>query len=414
MHFRSCYLTLALAAAPALAQQAALGLEPLIEQALARHPEILAAQKRLEAARQRPTQASSLPDPLFSLGYTSNGSPRPLAGLGVEPTSNAGFMVSQEFPFPGKRKLRGEIAEREAEAEQEQYRAVERSIVSRVKQAYHRLHHAWSAAEILERNRALLRQFIRIAEARYTVGRAAQQDILKAQTQLAILETRLEKMSQDRRSSEADLNSLLARPPGSPLARPAEITPGQWRVTLDQLYAAVRSDSPVLGREQKMMERNQLAANLARKDYHPDYTVSAGYFNMGRMSDMYQVRVDFRLPAWFWRKQRAGVAEQAMRVDEARHGYEAAGQSLAFRVQDEFLMAQTSYRLMEMYSKTVVPQAALALESSIPAYETGSVDFLSLLTNFMTVVEYELNYHEEMLNFHLARARLEELTGLTL
>jgi hypothetical protein len=69
---------------------------------------------------------------------------------------------------------------------------------------------------------------------------------------------------------------------------------------------------------------------------------------------------------------------------------------------------------MEMYSKTVVPQAALTLESSIPAYETGSVDFLTLLMNFMALVEYEVNYHEEMLNFHLALARLEEMTGAKL
>ena len=62
----------------------------------------------------------------------------------------------------------------------------------------------------------------------------------------------------------------------------------------------------------------------------------------------------------------------------------------------------------------MVPQASLTLESSIPGYETGAVDFLTLLMNFMTVVEYELNYHEEMLNFHLALARLEEITGMSL
>jgi hypothetical protein len=42
------------------------------------------------------------------------------------------------------------------------------------------------------------------------------------------------------------------------------------------------------------------------------------------------------------------------------------------------------------------------------------VDFLTLLMNFMALVEYEVNYHEEMLNFHLALARLEEMTGAKL
>ncbi|MBI3667071.1 MAG: TolC family protein [Acidobacteria bacterium] len=164
----------------AWAQQDRLRLGPLLEEALRNNREILAAQKRLQAARQRPSQQSSLPEPVFSLGYTSNGSPRPFAGLGVEPTSNAGFMVSQEIPFPGKRKLRGEIAGKDAEAELQQYRAVELNVTSRIKQAYHRLHHGYAAIDILERNRDLLRRFIRIAEARYSVGKAAQQDIFKA------------------------------------------------------------------------------------------------------------------------------------------------------------------------------------------------------------------------------------------
>ena len=393
------------------AGQERLAWEPLIEEALRNNREILAAQKRLEAVRQRPSQESSLPEPTFSLGYSSNGSPRPFAGLGREPTSNAGLMVSQEFPFPGKRKLRGEMAGKDAEAELQQYRATQRNITARVKQAYHRLHHSYAAVELMERSRELLAKFIRIAEARYAVGRAAQQDILKAQAQLSIFETRIWKMEQDRRSAEAELNSLLNRPPDSPLARPAEIAPGEFRLQLEEVYARARQDNPALHREQKMIERTQLAVNLARKDYYPDYTVSAGYFNMGRMPDMYQFRVDFRLPAYFWRKQRPGLFEQAARLSEARRNYEAANQSLQFRLKDEYLMAQTSHRLMDMYSKTVIPQAALALESSLPGYQTGAVDFLSLLTNFMTVVEYELNYHEEMLSFHLALARLEELAG---
>jgi len=52
-----------------------LRLNDLIVEALANNPEIAAAQKRYEAARQRPSQASSLPDPTFSPGWTSNGNP---------------------------------------------------------------------------------------------------------------------------------------------------------------------------------------------------------------------------------------------------------------------------------------------------------------------------------------------------
>src|ERR1700740_2595091 len=106
MNFRywCCFAALVL---PAGAQP----LASLVDEALRNNREILAAQKKFEAARQRPSQASSLPDPTLSLGYASNGGPWPGAGLGREPTSNVGFAISQEVPFPGKRKLRGEIAQ---------------------------------------------------------------------------------------------------------------------------------------------------------------------------------------------------------------------------------------------------------------------------------------------------------------
>jgi hypothetical protein len=74
-------------------------------------------------------------------------------------------------------------------------------------------------------------------------------------------------------------------------------------------------------------------------------------------------------------------------------------------------MAQASARLMKLYTQTIVPQGDLAIESSLSAYETGSVDFLSVLTNFTMVLDYEMNYYDEALNFALALSRLEELTG---
>jgi outer membrane protein TolC len=408
------FLMLASAAAFACAQESKSNLDDLVAEALRSSPEVLAAQKRYEAARQRPAQESSLPDPMLSVGYSSNGNPLPGAGIGTQPTSNAGFMVSQEVPFPGKRGLRGGIAAREADAEFQQYLMTRLAVVSRVKQAYHQLHHAYEMIDIMERDRELMRKILRITEARYSVGKAAQQDVFKAQTQLSIMETRLERNRQELRSRQAEINSLLGRAPDSPIARPVEIEPVPLRAGLDELMKQVREDAPLLRREQKMIERTELALNLARKEYYPDYTISGGYFYMGGMPAMYTARVDFKLPAYFWRKQRAGVAEQSANVSAAKHSYEAANQTLSFRVKDDYLLAETSYRLMTMYSTTVIPQASLALESGLASYETGAVDFLPVLMNFSTMVEYELNYHEEVVNYFLALARLEEMTGVDL
>jgi outer membrane protein TolC len=388
-------------------------LATLVDEALRANREVLAAQKRYEAARQRPSQESSLPDPTVSLGYTANGWPYPGAGLGRDVTSNIGLMVSQTMPFPGKRQLRGEIASKEADAEFDQYLAVRLNVVSRLKQAYHELHHAVAGINFVKRDQELLQNILRISEARYSVGRAAQQDVFKAQTQYAVFEAQLLRYEQERESKEIEINELLNRPSGH-IDVPVEMPPGELTATLDDLLAHVRKTAPQLAREQKMVERGDLATNLARKSAYPDYTLSGGYFNQGTMPPMWQLRVDVPVPIHYRSKQQAEITEKAMAATEARHNYEAAERAIQARIREQYTIAVTARRLIVLYEKSVMPGTQLALESSMASYQTGALDFLSVFTNFMGVVDSELMYHEEIMQFHVALARLEELTGVEL
>ena len=394
-----------------LASGQQLRLNDLVAEALASNPEIQAAQKRYEAARQRPSQASSLPDPTFSPGWTSNGNPLPGAQLGKSPLSAIGFMVTQEVPSPGKRGLRGQIAGKDAEAEFQNYQAAQLNVVSRLKQAYYRLAYDYSAVSVLERNRTLLDRLLRITEARYAVGQAAQQDVFKTQTQVSVLESRIIRYQRDRAAREAELNSLLNRRPGQPVSQPPELQAKQSVTSLDELFALVSQQAPMLVRDQRMIERTELAVNLAHKDYFPDFAVSGGYFNQGSMSPMYQVRLDITLPIYYRRKQRAALAEQTETLSQARRSYEATNQGLHFRVRDEFLTAEASWKLLQIYSNTTVPQASLALESSLASYEVGTVDFLSVLTSYLSVLEFEIDYYEELQNYYQSLSRIEEMIG---
>lgn len=413
-HVRSSLLIALSLAACAVAQENVLDLQQLMEEARRSNPEILAAQKKFEASRQRPRQASSLPDPTLSLGYASNGNPLPGTGVGTQPTSNIGFSFTQEFPYPGKRRLRGEASSKEADAEFEQYRLVERTVTLRLSQAYYRLQHTYPAMDVLDRNHALLQTLLRIVEARYAVGKAAQQDAFKVQTELTILETKKVQLERERRTRAAEINSLLDRPAGAPLQKPGEPHVHELTVPLEDLREQARETAPEVRRDQKNVQRAELEFNLARKEAYPDYAITGGYFYMGSMPAMYQLRADIRVPLYFSRKQRAAITEQAQNVAGARHEYEAANRSLDYRIEDAYLMAQSSYKLMKLYLEAAIPQAHLALRSSLNAYETGTSDFLAVFTNHLAVLEYEMNYHEEMLNYHLGISQLEELTGLKL
>lgn len=389
-------------------------LPDLIAEALANNPEVRAAQKSYEAARQRPSREGSMPDPTLSVGYASNGGPLPGQQLGSNPTSNIGFMVSQEIPYPGKRKLRGDIASRDAEAEFWQYQAVGLNVRSRVIQAFHRLHHTYAALEILTQGKDLISEMLRVSEARYTAGKTAQQDIFKAQTQLSMMETRIISMQQDQRSAEAEINSLLNRRPGSQLGPPVEVEPQPMAMTVDDLLLRAAGTSPELERRLKVIARSELSVNLARKEFHPDYTVSAGYFNQGSMSPMYQVRVDIPLRLHAEQKQRPALNEQVDMLAGARRGFEAAEQNLQFRVREAYTAAETAWRLMKLYRDTILPQSQLTVDASTVAYQAGSTDFVFVLNNLITKVDVEEQLHQQALTYALALARIEEMTGVEL
>jgi cobalt-zinc-cadmium efflux system outer membrane protein len=142
--------------------------------------------------------------------------------------------------------------------------------------------------------------------------------------------------------------------------------------------------------------------------------VSAGYFYMGTMPAMYEFKVDIPIRLHKDQKQRPAVDEQVHRLSEARRNYESADQNLQFRVREQYLAAQTAWRLMKLYADTIVPQSDLTTESSLASYETGATDFLSVLTNITTRIDADERQHEQEMMYAIAVARLEEITGVSM
>lgn len=402
-----------LASWPARAQTPRVTLEALVDEAIASNADIAAARRRLEAAEQRPAQERSLPDPMVSASWASVGKPFPGAGLGDEPMANIGVMVTQEIPYPGKRELRSDVAAREADAERQQLEAARLNVIARVKQAYYRFAYTAAAQDVLARNRQLLDTLLKVSEARYGVGSAAQQDVFKGQAELTVLELQQERLRQERRTREAELNALLNRPPERPIGQPEGLRLPPFDAALETLLDQARANAPMLLRERSMIAAAQAAVDSARREYKPDFAVSGGYYNQGSMPAMYEFRFDVTLPLRRARRA-AAVQEQTSRLGAARLALDASRREIEARVQEGYQMASSSARLARLYRDTLLPQVRLALESSLASYQTGAVEFLSVLTNFTAVLENEMRYFDELAAFHVAASRIEEMTGTPL
>jgi outer membrane protein TolC len=126
---------------------------------------------------------------------------------------------------------------------------------------------------------------------------------------------------------------------------------------------------------------------------------------------MYGLMFKAKIPLYFWRKQRPELESATASLLGQRRQYDNTLATLYFNLKDPYLRTSTDANLLELYGGAIVPQATLALESSISSYRVGKVDFLSLLSNQQTVLEYEMKYHEVLVDYYKALVTLESLTG---
>jgi outer membrane protein TolC len=391
----------------------AASLTALVQEALERNPEIQAARRAFEAKRARVPQAGAWPDPKLSVSYVGNALP-PFTIMAGDPSSARQITAEQEIPYPGKTRLRTEIASRDADAETLAYEAVWRRIAAEVKQAYFDLWFTDQSVSTHRNHAELLQNFEKIAEIRYSAGKAPQQDVLKAQLELTRLIERQTVLEQARQTFQAQLNSLRNLPVDAPVGTPEELKISNVGVSLDELQAAAQANYPALKQQRTMVAENRLSVDLAKREVRPDFSVGYAYLQRDRLPDMYGITFSTSLPIFRHRKQAMAIAEAAANLESSRQMEANELTMLRYRVKQEFLDVQASEQLLKLYSQGIVPQSSLVLESSIAGYENGTVEFLWVLDNFTTVLDYELSTKQQIANHEKALARLEELTALSL
>ena len=390
-------------------------LQALVAEALEQNPEIKAMRRGFDMMRARVPQAKALPEPMLSYGYAGNAAFVPPFDIQKgDPASARMLSFTQEVPYPGKLTIKGKMANVEAEAEWWNYEQVRLNVVAEVKDAYYDLFYLHKAIETVTKNRGLVEKFARIAEAGYSVGKGFQQDVLKAQVEISKLTDQLTVLEQRKQTAEARINSLLYREPETPVGRPEEIRPREFTHSLAELNEAALTNYPALKAQRRKIDREQYGVELARKDFYPDFTVGLTYFNRPGMPEMYGVNVGVKIPLYFWQKQRPAVAEATAGARAERERLENATSLLFFRVKDRYLAVTTAQLLLKLYGTTIIPQSSLSLESAIAGYEVGKVDFLTLLDNLVTLLNYELGYYEQLSNQEKAIAALEPFVGVNL
>lgn len=411
-------LLLLVQASQVMAKEAVLPAEelaPLIATALANNPEVKASKARWEMFLNKIPQASALEDPILMLRLDDLLVRAPLSTGGKDPATAKIVGISQQIPFWGKRALREEVAQHEADTYQWAVEERKIELTRMVKEAYYRIYSKDKELEIVEKNLKLLLDFAVIAESRYSVGQGVQQDIYKAKLEKSKLLDLKITLRQQRKSLQSTLNYLLFRPADAPVGKIPDFKLPDLSFSLEALQQAALEKRPQMKALSAQIRKGEASRRLAQKDYYPDFNVSFEYMLREKAmddpgSDMYSLGLTFNLPTQRARRQ-AKVAEAASEVDMGRHEFNALTNSIHSSINDLLAHIERRQKLVELYQGGLIPQASQSLESAVISYRVNKVDFLTVLDGRMNLFNYERDLFESKAEYMVKLAELEAVVG---
>ena len=391
-------------------------LADLLTEAEKNNPQIQAARHGWQSAKQVPTQVATLPDPQVVMQQTNVGSPRPFAGYTNSDFAYIGLGFSQDLPYPGKLRLRGEIAQKDADASQQKYESLRRAVLAAVNMAYFQLGYLAKRQKILDEDAQLLQQVEQAAESRYRNGLGNQQDVLQAQLERTKLLREINMNQLEQGKLQAELKNLLNRSQTSTDIETAELSESTPVYNFDQLLAEAKASNPELAGMQKMVEREGLQIDLAKKDFYPDFNVQGMWqrTDPSQFRAYYQFTVGMRIPIYRSRRQRPELAQAESDRDLAKSELEMQSQQTTFQLRRQFLTAEKSAELLKIYREGLMPQARAELQAGMTAYQSNRQDFQALLASFLDVLKLDEEYWQTLSEHETALAQMEELTGVTL
>jgi cobalt-zinc-cadmium efflux system outer membrane protein len=392
---------------------AQLKLSEAVTEAIEKNPEVQLWRQRLEVVSARAKQAPYLEDPeiAFQLGGVPLSNP---TSFNKSDTNSIG--IRQKLPFFGKLGLKEKIAQQEVRVTEQELRAKEREIISMVKMAYADLFMAQKAIEILREQLELMRIIIRATEARYQVGRVTQQDVFKALLEQSEIMNQLIIVEEENNAAQVKLNTAMYRPARSAVQLPVDLAAPSADLNLSGLDELALTHRPQLKGAEEEIGRSERIYQLAERNRkYPDFMVGWDYMRMptDMKKDRYGAMVNITIPfsPWTIGRRNYEVEESLAEIRAAKANRDALRNVTLREVGESQAKVQAARRSIQLYSEGLLTQAELSFRAAMAAYQTGRVEFVTLLEAQRALREARMGYYKATVGFIQNLADLERVIG---
>lgn len=372
--------------------------------------ELAALRHDVEAAEARTQSAGALDDPMFRIELQEIDPDKPTLLPGQVGATK--YTVLQSFPLWGKRDLRRGVARAAVDAAQAQLDAARVELYARLKITFSRYFFASHATHLNTEVLDLMTDLERVAQTRYATGLAPQQDVIKAQTEQTSLRLELITLESERRTAHARLNALLNRSADSPLATPGVLRslPPADLVNAQRLAVRAQQRNPQLTIQAAQIQAAQDNDRLVAKNRYPDLTVGVSPMQRKDRLDRWELMFEMNIP----------LQQQARRNQELEAGAMLAAtqqraQALAVQLSGEMQEAVAGYDAAhareQLLRSTLVPQAEATFNAALASYQTGKVDFATLLDAQRAIRTARMDQLKARVELDERLSEIERLTG---
>jgi len=392
---------------PAFAQET-LSLRGIIEEAKNNNLELQALRRNIKAKEAKARAEGVLDDPSFRIEMEdlSRDNPFPSPGNAMQTK----YGISQMFPYPGKRSLQKDIALKEILMAGVEVRIRELEIVTMVKEAYYDDLLMSESIKIVKEIKGLLSNMTEIATIKYATGQASQQDVIKAQVESTMLINEITELEAEREVVQAGLKALLNRSQEAPLSDPPAILGKKADIKVEELTEKALEINPALQKMRYEIEANQIGVELAKKNYYPDFMVGLAPIQRDGRFDAWDAMFQINIPIW-QSKYDSQVTEAQSTVEAGQYKLKAEENIRSAEVKEGVVKVESADKIRTLYETSLLPQVELSFDSALKNYQTGKIDFLTLLDTERVLRKTRIDYIGVLVTYYKRIASLEGVVG---
>ena len=393
-------------------------LDSLIAMALEANPKLQAQRDGYQMAEYNRKATGWLPDPSVSVGLMNV--PYDSWAIDQSPMSALAIGITQKVPWPGKLANQKGIAGLNVKTSELMVQSSQNRMIHDLKSAYYDYSYYVLAESIIDDNIALLQSLVEVSQTKYANGDGLATDVLKAQTELSVMQNKRLEIERLRKQAAGDINVLIDRSPGFrddyPVYLP-ETLPDSLAAGL--ILAEAEQYNPILAMSNTQVHLAEKQKALAKSDYWPELMLGFQYQIKDRIpavtesgKDFISASVGLSIPLWFFHNQNNNFKSARSRLNMVQNNHDAYKRDLENQLYDttwELDRLRESYRL---YDQTITAQVQAMFESANIAYQVGKIDFISLIEAQRQLYEIQINRLMIIRDYHKTYASLEELIGV--